>query len=622
MQKLDALLRHGSFLKARLLSKRSPAAPARVAILALLLPALMAVSPAAAPAVASSISVLEEQVPPTLVDPDRVSVELGATFSSSEAGTVSAIRFYKTAANAGPHVVNLWSPDGKVLATATLPVSDETSDGWQTVDLPTPVEIAKDQTFLASYIAPQGQYASEPNGLAESKTNGPLTMLANGGVYAYGTGGTMPQSTYRSNSYFVDVVFAPAPAAIPPVTPPGTLPADVTVRAIDGGTDYYAKFNNPLPTTPDYFPIGVWYESLISQENTALDKAVGLNTYLELTSNSDATLSTQAGMHAITTWNAPGQSGSLMPDEVDMWAGPGSAPWTGNWPGEGDICVPANAQCGYTIQDGQKNAAAPGSMLYANYGKGVTFWESDAQAAKFVNEYPDILSADNYWFTDPNICGISEGGTLVSPQRVLSQDECRKAANYGWTMERVRSLVSPTESKPVWAFIEVGHPFTEDSAPTITGPQMKAAVWSSIIHGARGVVYFNHNFGGSCETQHVLRDGCGAQIRPEVTAVNAQIKALAPVLNAPFLDGAATSTGSVDVSVKNHEGSLYVFSGSTQSATQQVELSIKCSNATSAAVLGESRTVPVRSGVIVDTFADGNAVHLYQLDGTNSCGLS
>ncbi|MDJ0312310.1 DUF4082 domain-containing protein [Arthrobacter sp. H35-D1] len=635
---------------------RSKTTLASVATLALLVPFLVTATTVNSPSYASNVSVLENDVPKTLVDPDTVSVELGAKFTTSQDGTVTAIRFYKSRENSGPHVVKLWSPTGRVLATATLPASAGKAVGWQTVKFPEPVKIAKDQRYLASYIAPNGRYSSDERGLDQAKTEGPLTILAGGGVYAYGDGGSYPSSNYKNSNYFVDVEFtpesvtgpttpaptAPAPTqtaepsptatAMPPTTAPptatqpsappsGSLPPGVSVRAVDGGAGYYQQFNNPLPSGADYFPVGVWYESLVDTADTVKDKAAGINTYVELTSNSDATIATKAGMNAITTWNAPGQSGSLMPDEVDMWAGPGNAPWTGNWPGQGEICEPAGAQCGYTIQAAQKAAAAKGSMIFANYGKGVTFWESDSQAAKFVNDYPDVISDDNYWFTDPNICGISEGGNLVSPRRQLTQDECRKASNYGWTIDKIRSLVSPEASKPVWAFVEVGHPFSEDWAPTITAPQIKAAVWSSLIHGARGVIYFNHNFGGNCLSQHVLRDNCGADVRPGVTALNAQITSLAPVLNAPFLDGAATSNGSVDTSVKIHNGNMYVFAGSTKNAGQQVALTVKCSNATSATVLGENRTVPVINGIFGDSFADGNAVHLYQLNGSNTCGL-
>ncbi len=633
-------------------SGRSKSTLASMATLALLVPILVTATTANSPTYASNVSVMENEVPKSLVDPDKVSVELGATFTTSQDGTVTAIRFYKGPENTGPHVVKLWSEWGQLLSKATVSPSDSTGVGWQIVPLPEPVKITKDRKYVASYLAPNGRYSADEHGLDKAKSVGPLTILAGGGVYAYGTGESHPTSNYRNSNYFVDVSFSPevtldptSPApeptqtAVPepietttPATPPadtlptspppsGSLPSGVSLRDVDGGIDYYRQFNNPLPSGSGDFPVGVWYESVTNTSQLELDKAAGLNTYVELTSNSDSALATKAGMNAITTWNAPGQSAALMPDEVDMWAGPGNFPWTGNWPGQGEICSPAGAECGYTIQTAQKAAAAKGSMIFANYGKGVTFWESDTQAAKFVNDYPDVISDDNYWFTDPNICGISEGGNLVSPQRQLTQDECRKASNYGWTIDKIRSLVSPKASKPVWAFVEVGHPFTEDDAPTITAPQIKAAVWSSLIHGARGVIYFNHNFGGDCLSQHVLRDNCGATVRPEVTALNAQIKTLAPVLNAPFLDGAATSTGSIDTSVKSSNGDLYVFAGATENISQQVAITVKCSNAISATVLNENRTVPVNNGVISDTFADGNAVHLYQLNGSNTCGL-
>src|SRR5579872_2557967 len=58
-------------------------------------------------------------------------VELGIKFQSSVAGTITGIRFYKSAANGGTHVGNLWSVNGTLLATATF--TDETAAGWQQV---------------------------------------------------------------------------------------------------------------------------------------------------------------------------------------------------------------------------------------------------------------------------------------------------------------------------------------------------------------------------------------------------------------------------------------------------------------------------------------------------------
>ena len=50
--------------------------------------------------------------------------------------------------------------------------------------------------------------------------------------------------------------------------------------------------------------------------------------------------------------------------------------------------------------------------------------------------------------------------------------------------------------------------------------------------------------------------------------------------------------------------------------------SLPCIGNATATVLGESRTVALSSGSFTDSFADGNAVHIYRIDGGTTCGLS
>ena len=52
-----------------------------------------------------------------------------------------------------------------------------------------------------------GHYAVTSGGLSSAVTNGPLTALASGGVYAYSSSTTFPTSTYGSSNYWVDLVF-------------------------------------------------------------------------------------------------------------------------------------------------------------------------------------------------------------------------------------------------------------------------------------------------------------------------------------------------------------------------------------------------------------------------------
>jgi hypothetical protein len=542
--------------------------------------------------------------PSVLADGDTSAVELGVKFSPSVDGTISGIKFYKASQNTGTHTATLWNSSGAKLGTATF--KNETASGWQTASFTNPPSIEAGQQYTASYYAPAGRYSATNDGFDAALTSGDLTAPVGAGVYRYGSAG-LPTSTWKNTNYFVDVNFvpgttppAPTPTPTNPTTPPPAPGVTATLRQVDGGTDYYGKFSNGLPTSADYFPIGVWYESARNAGEVALDREVGINTYMELTDDSQFDLVTNAGSYMVPSYATnPQANGYLLNDEVDMGPGPGP---------------------GYTVMEEALKRVPPGMMSYANFGKGVTFWETDAEAAQFVS-YPALVSADNYWFTDPNICDRYEGAALVGTRGTnLTEPQCRLAANYGQTVERVRELVSPLGSKPVWNFVEVGHPFTQATAPTITAPQIRAAVWSGIIHGARGTIYFNHNFGGDCISYHVLRESCGAGVRPTVMAVNKQVTELAPVLNSPFVDGLLTTNGTVDTAVKAYNGAFYVLAGSAQPAGQTVTFTNECTTATTATVLGENRTLPVSGGTFTDTFADGNAVHLYQLNG-GTCGV-
>ena len=68
----------------------------------------------------------------------------------------------------------------------------------------------------------------------------------------------------------------------PPTTTTTTTPAPDPpgLRQVDGGTDYYGHFSNPLPTGPGYFPIGVWGSYNQTQANRDLDADVGINLYV------------------------------------------------------------------------------------------------------------------------------------------------------------------------------------------------------------------------------------------------------------------------------------------------------------------------------------------------------
>ena len=143
-------------------------------------------------------------------------VELGVKFYSEVGGTVRGIRFYKSAANTGAHIGNLWSSTGTLLASA--PFVNESPSGWQQANFATPVPINSFTIYVASYHTYITHYSADSNYFASlGRDNSPLHAPVNGGswgpngVYAYDLNGTFPNQTFNATNYWVDVVLQPGP---------------------------------------------------------------------------------------------------------------------------------------------------------------------------------------------------------------------------------------------------------------------------------------------------------------------------------------------------------------------------------------------------------------------------
>jgi len=160
-------------------------------------------------AAATSYTLLGNATPEVLAATDDSSaVELGVSFTSTQAGSVTAIRFFKGEGNTGTHTGSIWSSAGTRLATVTF--TGETPSGWQTAQLATPLAISAGQTYTVSYFAPNGHYSYTSSDFEQPRTSGPLTAAANtNGRYLYGASGGHPLYTWNASNYFVDLVFAP-----------------------------------------------------------------------------------------------------------------------------------------------------------------------------------------------------------------------------------------------------------------------------------------------------------------------------------------------------------------------------------------------------------------------------
>jgi hypothetical protein len=403
----------------------------------------------------------------------------------------------------------------------------------------------------------------------------------------------------------------PVPAPAPP--------SDVTLEQVDGGIGYYGRFANALSDAPGFFPVSAWLRPVHDQAQVDRYKDFGLNVLLglenpELTQES---LLRASGLKAVvqsderTRFDDIGTetSGWFLYDEIDMCCGP---------PG-------FDGGNGYDMLDGVlAELPQDGRFRYNNYGKGVLEWESDAEAARFINgrsgpnSYQDVVATDYYWFTDPN--------AQSSPRHGFG-------SSYGDDVRRVRRLDAMDGARmPVWHVVELGWPFTESAAQggrRILPAEIRSAVWHVIIAGARGIVYFDHNFGPGTPGSTIHGEGYEDN-RLEATALNAQIKALAPVLNSPFVtsghSASDTIAGAVRYMVKWSGGNFYVFAGADRGGGAAT-FSIPCVGDATAVRLapsnrpGEQATIPVGGGSWTDEFADKNAVHIYRIDGGSGCGL-
>ena len=169
-------------------------------------------------------SIWNPSTTPGTADSDASAIEVGVRFRSDTSGYITGIRFYKFAANTGMHLGSLWTNAGTRLASAVF--TGESSTGWQQVNFSTPIAIAANTTYVASYHTDTGHYAADSNYFGAGFDTAPLHALRDGadgrnGVYNYGAVSTFPEYTYHAANYWVDVVFATVLG--PDITPPTVI---------------------------------------------------------------------------------------------------------------------------------------------------------------------------------------------------------------------------------------------------------------------------------------------------------------------------------------------------------------------------------------------------------------
>ncbi|MGE5570031.1 MAG: DUF4082 domain-containing protein [Rhodospirillales bacterium] len=312
---------------------------------------------------------------------DGAAVELGVKFRTTAAGQVLGVRFYKSAANTGVHIGNLWSSTGQLLARATF--VNETASGWQNVYFSQPVSISPNTTYVVSYFAPAGHYAATPQAFAtQGVESPPLQALANGvdgpnGLFQYGSTTVFPTNSFNAANYWVDALFLSSAAdTIAPVISAVSASASSTSAVVTWTTNEPATSRVDYGTSPNSLTLSASQAALTTSHSITLTGLAAGTTYYYRVSSADS-----SGNSAVfpTAGNPPLSFAStdLSPPVITaiaVSAGTNSASitWTTNEPATSRVDYGTSSSLGLSATNAALvtahnivlNGLAPGTQYY------------------------------------------------------------------------------------------------------------------------------------------------------------------------------------------------------------------------------------------------------------------
>lgn len=331
------------------------------------------------------------------------------------------------------------------------------------------------------------------------------------------------------------------------------LPAGVTLQNIDGGPAYYSSngFTNAAVAGWDsqsFFPV-IDDFSFYPSNSTTTFKALGLNTSVRCTDDTDMSALRAAGVWAILdgfNTNFGTETLAWHVEEPDNWTGDSGAivnqvqSFNPDIPGR---FIQPSFTFNQFVYGGWADCPCGPSMPDAMYCAIATTQGSVTLATP---------SDDIYWFagsTDTEPFGTCYDGAQVygSPTN-LTEDQMARGSNYGDMVDQMREWLTPPYA-PCAPYIEtedglIGHPGVRRILP----PEFNWAVWSTIIHGARMAIYFGttSNFGSTPTFgfNTGIQSGQSVSMYTQGQATNTTLGNIAPVINSPFaLNFASVSPG-------------------------------------------------------------------------------
>ncbi|MBP7827302.1 MAG: hypothetical protein KA236_12190 [Verrucomicrobia bacterium] len=371
-------------------------------------------------------------------------------------------------------------------------------------------------------------------------------------------------------------------------TPAGTTPA-------------WAGTHSPW-NQPDFFPIGVWLQS---PANAGRYRAAGINTYVGLwkgPTEAQLTALKQAGLYVICDQNKVALR-NLDQSSIIAWMHgdePDNAQSLGEGRGWGPPIPPAQIVADYH----RLRTADPTRPVLLNLGQGVAWdgWHGRGVRSNHPEDYPEYLKG----------CDIASFDIYPAVH-----DRPAVAGNLWFVAHGVERLIRWGKGKkPVWTCIECTH--ISNPARKATPHEVRAEVWMALIHGARGLIYFVHQFKPRFIEAALLTD---PEMLAAVTALNREIQELAPVLNRPTVANGVRVQGldpdvPVATMVKRYQGATYLFAVAMRNGATPATFTIPgFGSGHPVEVLGENRKLTTKDSRFTDHFKPWD-VHLYRLPAT------
>jgi Beta-galactosidase len=357
-------------------------------------------------------------------------------------------------------------------------------------------------------------------------------------------------------------------------------------------------FARGLPTEPGSFPIAVWLQAPTNAERY---RAIGVNTYVGLwrgPTEEQLDALDKAGIRLICGQNERSIRFKDRPTIVGWMHGdePDNAQSLGSGRGYGPPIPAARIVEGYE----KIRKADPDRPVLLNLGQGVA-WDGYHGRGVRTNHPEDYREY---------VKGCDIASFDIYP---ASHEKEEVAGNLWYVPQGVDRLKRWGEGrKDVWCCIETTGINNASRRPT--PPQVRSEVWMALIHGARGIIYFAHEFKPKFIEAGLLADEAMAR---EVGAINRQIRELAPALNSSDVKDDASVTSSdvrvpIDFVVKRHAGETYLFSVAMRGGETTATFTLSGKGDARVEVLGEERSIKPVGGKWEDRFT-GYQVHLYRI---------